>query len=208
MNSALDPSEEQFFEQGERAPSEAPEELPHAPEQPEVRTVIDPGAYARRARLRRVVGSALLASVALFGLGLLRHYRAPALQLGASKPKPQAALYPMLPAALTASVPIASALVDPAPPPPPPTDPARSVDAAALIRSARTLLEAGHTRDGVAVARSAVNANPENAEPYILLAAGLQDLGKWAEAQSVFATCKQATSSGPNATCRYFAGGP
>jgi len=219
MNETIDPSEEQFFQQGDEAPFEPPEEPPLAGEPHLVGPGIGDAARARRVRLRRAVGTALLASVALFGLGLVRHYGVPRLRLGASHPDPerQATLSALLPAKLSAvSAPPATGLDAtgsgaPAPPssalPDVPTvDQVPSVDPSALIRSARTLLEGGHTRAGVAAARMAVNANPKNAEPYILLGAGLQDLGKWAEAQTVFATCKQETSSGPNATCRYFSG--
>lgn len=204
MNNALDPSEERFFEQGEVASPELSEELPPSPE---ASVGIGADESARRARLRRVVASALLGSVALFGVGLVRQFGAPQLPPEARKPERRATLWALQPAAPNTQQPSAAAApASLSSQPLPAVNRPPSVDASALIRSARTLLEAGHTRDGVAVARSAVSANPQNAEPYILLAAGLQDLGKWAEAQTVFATCKQATSSGPNATCRYFAG--
>jgi Flp pilus assembly protein TadD len=73
-----------------------------------------------------------------------------------------------------------------------------------LIRTARSLLEAGQIRAGVAAARQALAANSTDAEPYILLAAGLQDLGDWAGAQAIFGACKERSHQGPSADCRYF----
>jgi hypothetical protein len=199
MSGLMDPGEEQFFEQGEEPQLVVPEE-------PEL--VVEPsGMSERRARLQRVVGAALLGSAALFGVGLMRHYAASRVPLATSKTVPRITLAALLPS--SPATPSASALNLPEPsatPEPSSTVSAPTVDPATLIRTARALLEAGHTRDGVVAARAAVSASPSDAEPYILLAAGLQDLGKWAEAQTVFTTCKQATSSGPNATCRYFAG--
>lgn len=197
MTEAMDSSEEQFFEQGERPSLEAEPESPLEHETPQV--------SARRTRLRRVVAAALLASVALLALGVIRRASAPRLQAASSKVERRVTLAALQASPLAAPLSSASSTaLEPSAVAPSHDDP--PFDSAALIRSARRLLEAGRTRDGVALARAAVNANPKNAEPYILLAAGLQDLGRWDEARTVFANCKQATSSGPNATCRYFAG--
>jgi hypothetical protein len=199
MSGLMDPGEEQFFEQGE-------EPLLEVPEVPE--PVLEPsGVSARRARLRRVVAGALLGSAALFGVGLLRHFVASRAPLPTNKSERRVTLAALLPSPPATTSP--SAPSSPEPSPEVDASSAHSaliVDSASLIRTARSLLEAGHTRDGVVAARAAVSANPTDAEPYILLAAGLQDLGKWTEAQAVFTTCKLAASSGPNATCRYFAG--
>jgi cytochrome c-type biogenesis protein CcmH/NrfG len=200
MNQTMDPGEEHFFEQGEQPHFELEEEQPLLLE--------PPSARVRRARLRRIVAAALVASLALFGVGLLlRHSAARVGQApGVAGLDRRVMLDALLPRAL--AVPVSEIAPPSAPLAPPPTPSAALGvgDPAALIRSARQLLESGHTRAGVEAARSAVAANPNDAEPYILLAAGLQDLGQWAEAQTVFSTCKQKTSSGPNATCRYFAG--
>ena len=75
----------------------------------------------------------------------------------------------------------------------------------ALTREARALLQGGRTRDGVARARAALEADPDDAEPYILLAAGLEDLGRWGEAQSVFIRCVHRSQSAKSGDCAYFA---
>ncbi len=77
-------------------------------------------------------------------------------------------------------------------------------DAHRLTREARTLLRAGRTRDGIARAREAIEANVEFAEPYVLLAAGLEDLGAWREAHATFVSCAERTHS---PECSYFARG-
>ena len=78
-------------------------------------------------------------------------------------------------------------------------------DSAALIQKARALLRAGHSREGVVAARDAVVQAPLEAEPYVLLGAGLQDLGDFGQARRVFAECLRLATHGPAATCRYFA---
>lgn len=183
-----------------------------------------PELRARRARLRRVVVGTLSASVALLLLGLLARAGAKKTESvsDASSLRRTATLNALLPqeprlpaASLSPPAPIAPPLTIPSPSgsvvadsassnvqaSAPPTD-----DPSALTRAARALLAAGHTRDGVAAARIAVEANPGDAEPYLLLATGLQDLGNWPEAHAVFTACEQKTQRGPNASCRYFAG--
>jgi hypothetical protein len=160
-----------------------------------------PELLARRARLRRIVLGTLSASVALLLVGLLARYGAKKAEsaLDASSPRSTATLNALLPreapaSAVSTSSPAASASA------------VSNDDPSALTRAARALLAAGHTREGVAAARVAVDANPTDAEPYLLLATGLQDLGNWPEAHAVFAACEQKAQRGPNASCRYFAG--
>jgi hypothetical protein len=74
-----------------------------------------------------------------------------------------------------------------------------------LRREARLLLEKGNSDEGVNVARRAIQADPNDAEGYILLAAGLQDLGRWQESRDVFAKCVQESNRKANAECVYFA---
>jgi Flp pilus assembly protein TadD len=77
------------------------------------------------------------------------------------------------------------------------------VAARRFTSDARTFLGSGRLREGVAAARSAIEADPSRAEPYVLLAAGLEDLGNWAGARATFAACAARTHA---AECRYFAG--
>jgi hypothetical protein len=81
-------------------------------------------------------------------------------------------------------------------------DPAKARD---LRREARRLLEAGNAEEGVQLSRRAIQADPNDPEGYILLAAGLQDLGRWQESRDVFAKCVQESSRKANAECVYFA---
>jgi hypothetical protein len=86
--------------------------------------------------------------------------------------------------------------------PPSAADPAKGL---ALRRQARQLLEKGSAEEGVKVSRLAIQADPNDPEGYILLAAGLQDLGRWQESRDVFAKCVQESSRRGNAECVYFA---
>jgi tetratricopeptide (TPR) repeat protein len=75
----------------------------------------------------------------------------------------------------------------------------------ALRKEARAMLEAGRIDDGVATARRAIEANPNDAENYILLAAGLQDQGKWNEAKQIFGKCVRQSTRAEKSECLYFA---
>ena len=83
-----------------------------------------------------------------------------------------------------------------------PLDPAK---AAEVRREARRLLESGIIEPGVAAARNAIALNPADPEAYVLLAAGLQDMGRWAESREVFSRCVHKSKNGINAECAYFA---
>jgi len=170
----------------------------------------DPVLQARRKRLRRGVAATWCASAALLLLALaLRHHGAIPTQSGAAfavqletaaRTPRVAAPEPLIePRSQPAPEPLTSASASPRS-----DDSSSATTASGLIRTARALLSAGQIRAGVSVARQAVAANSSDAEPYILLAAGLQDLGDWTGAQSVFATCKQKTHRGPHADCSYF----
>jgi hypothetical protein len=112
------------------------------------------------------------------------------------------------PAAQTIVAPTAD--VPPTPPDPseepavtePKPDPA---NAAELQRRARELLVTGQIVEGVAFARQAIAANPNDGENYILLAAGLQDLGRWQEARIIFTQCIRRSGGPASTECVYFA---
>ena len=174
-----------------------------------------PLLQARQKRLRHAVVAALGVSIALLLVGI-SHRRGDNLQTKSSAASASVARLspPQLnpnapqgtaPEPAAAPEPLASsAALTPENGAPASASIAGSESARALIQAARSLLEAGKIREGVAAARRALAANSRDAEPYILLAAGLQDLGDWAGAQAVFAACKDRTHSGPNADCRYF----
>jgi hypothetical protein len=83
-----------------------------------------------------------------------------------------------------------------------PVDPVKGLEAR---REARRLLEAGQIEPGVAAARNAIALNPADPESYVLLAAGLQDMGRWAESREVFSRCIHKSNNTINAECVYFA---
>ena len=93
---------------------------------------------------------------------------------------------------------------EPAEPPPAavPVDPAKALE---LRREARRLLESGQIDPGVAAARNSIALNPADPESYVLLAAGLQDQGRWAESREVFSRCIHKSKDSINAECVYFA---
>lgn len=78
-------------------------------------------------------------------------------------------------------------------------------DAPTLLRRAEQELDAGHGQQAAELARSAVSLVPHQAEPYLLLAGALQDLGKFDEAREAFRNCVEHAQSGPVASCRSFA---
>ena len=174
-----------------------------------------PLLQARQKRLRRAVVAALGVSTALLLVGI-SHRRGDNLQTKSSAASTSVARpsLPLLnpkdpqdpgPEPASLPEPLASgAALTPENGAPATASGDGSESARALIQTARSLLEAGKIREGVAAARRALAANSSDAEPYILLAAGLQDLGDWAGAQAVFAACKDRTHRGPNADCRYF----
>ena len=83
-----------------------------------------------------------------------------------------------------------------------PIDPVKGLQ---MRQEARRLLEAGQIDPGVAAARRAIELNPADPECYVLLAAGLQDQGRWAESREVFSRCVRKSNNGINAECAYFA---
>jgi tetratricopeptide (TPR) repeat protein len=74
-----------------------------------------------------------------------------------------------------------------------------------LRKEARAMLEAGRIDEGVATARRAIEANPNDSENYILLAAGLQDQGRWEEARQIFGKCVRQSTRAERSECVYFA---
>ncbi len=115
---------------------------------------------------------------------------------------------PLIAAVPLATEPVSPALPDEAPAPPPDNLDLPEPDVAAgreLRKEARRLLERGQADEGVAVARRAIGADPNAPEAYILLAAGLQDLGRWQESRDVFAKCIAQPNGKANPDCVYFA---
>lgn len=142
-----------------------------------------PGRYG--AALAIVAGAALLTVFVIS-----RAHRAPA------------------PRAVAAELPIVSSAAQPDNIPEPPAaldEQASPSDPTALRRQARELLTAGHVQEGVRVARQLIELDPRDSEAYILLAAGLQDLGRWRESRELFERCTHLARGADTAECVYFA---
>jgi len=58
---------------------------------------------------------------------------------------------------------------------------------------------------GGSFGRRAIEADANDPEGYILLAAGLQDLGRWKESRDVFVKCVRESNGKMNTECVYFA---
>jgi len=156
-------------------------------------TLVSPGA-ARRVAMA-MAGALILAAL---WIGV-RKLRAKPAEVHAESP-------PAL--ALSAEVPQPVALNDDPVPDPDDNVDELPVDVAkglALRKEARAMLEAGRIDEGVATARLAIEANPGDSENYILLAAGLQDQGKWDEARQIFGKCMKQSSRAERSECVYFA---
>jgi hypothetical protein len=70
----------------------------------------------------------------------------------------------------------------------------------------RRLIERGKIRDGVTAARATLEADPSDAETYLLLGAALQELGQWKESMVVFGQCVEQATVGPKSECRALRG--
>ena len=110
--------------------------------------------------------------------------------------------------------PVATAApVDPAklPPPPPPGDsaepeaknePTTAVNAEALSDQALALLKEAKNPEAAAAARVALDADPTEAMPYLVLGSALQDTGHWTEAHHTYELCVKAAKHGMVDECR------
>jgi hypothetical protein len=206
---------ERFFAQGEGTDPEVETLAPTAMDEEEewalpVRPPLTPEQLLRRARLRRMVALGLGGGVALLVSGIGAARLAGASRTHAQPAPARAAAFPSAP--IPDSEPKAKPRPTPIPMPVPsaetPSPSAQLANAAAapaLVKKARSLLQSGHAREGVALAREAIATDSTLAEGYVLLAAGLEDLGRWSDAHRTFALCTERTQS---SECSYFARKP
>jgi len=211
----VDLEAERFFAQGEAVTSEADSLSPSVAgydewESPLPPPPLTPEQLARRERFRRLVSIGLASGVAILVSGIGAARLASSARARVVAPPSASVALMASPPASTEAVPAANVTPE-APPTPSATvsasaaAPAKDDQAPRMLTKARALLRAGRAREGVAVARSAIEADANLAEAYVLLAAGLEDLGLWSEAQRTFAICAERTRS---PECRYFAKTP
>src|SRR6266542_4042539 len=201
-------AEDEFFARGDEAgtfpPSsfDAPETNADEPPPPPP----SPQQLRRRARLRRfvagVVGAASLAMMVVGARAFLTRSRAR--RPADSSFSVRQRVVPSIDATMAPpSAPAAQLALDPAPTPSdrvrPAHDPAPRTGTKADVRR---LLDRGHMREAVAAAREALEADPSDAETYLLLGAALQETGQWRESAAVFARCVDEAKRGPKNECR------
>jgi outer membrane biosynthesis protein TonB len=109
--------------------------------------------------------------------------------------------------------PVVSAAPEPAPvatvapaPAAEPTPTAAAADAPALKREAKSLIDRGKMRAAIPAAEAAIDADPADAESYLLLGAALQEIGQWKRSIEVFSRCVHEATRGPRGECRALGG--
>lgn len=85
---------------------------------------------------------------------------------------------------------------------PPPSASAPAASATALRDHALALLQEAKNPEAMAAARSALDADPTDAMPYLVLGSALQDTGKWVEAHRTYELCVKVATRGMLDECR------
>jgi hypothetical protein len=154
---------------------------------------------AARSPFRGVMlGLSAAAAVLLIVAGLALRKRSGSPAAAVSAPEPEKTKVEMA----TEAAPMELGAIIEESAPPAPVDPAMARE---LQQRARELLVAGQVVEGVLFARRAIAADPMDSDSYILLAAGLQDLGRWDEARNIFSQCVRRSGGPATTECRYFA---
>lgn len=179
---------------------------------------VSPETLAVRARMRRIVGA---------GLGLLAAgIAAGAIIMAASKNRPIASNAAA--ARVTTTAADERSLPAPAPPEvgadkapdvagsakadsdtpstPPAGEPANVEKARELNVKALALLKKHKSSEAVPVARAAIEADPDDALPYLYLGSALQDMGRWKDAMGVYDACVKRATRGMVDECRAMGG--
>jgi Flp pilus assembly protein TadD len=95
----------------------------------------------------------------------------------------------------------------PSPPPSalPSSAPVASEDKVASARALReeslALLEKSKDREAMTKATAAMEADPTNAMPYLVLGSALQDIGHWREARNAYELCVKNATRGMVEEC-------
>jgi tetratricopeptide (TPR) repeat protein len=81
-----------------------------------------------------------------------------------------------------------------------------ALDAPARKREAKSLIDLGKMRAAIPAAEAAIDADPGDAESYLLLGAALQEIGQWKRSIEVFSRCVREATRGPRGECRALGG--
>jgi len=73
-------------------------------------------------------------------------------------------------------------------------------------KEAESLLNRGRYKDAIRYAEAAIERDPEDALPYLLLGSALQSSGKWKEGIAAYSRCVHAAKKGPVHECRAVGG--
>jgi len=73
-------------------------------------------------------------------------------------------------------------------------------------KEAESLLNRGRYKDAIKYARAAIERDPEDAMPYLLLGSALQSTGKWKEGIEAYSKCVHTAKKGPVHECRAVGG--
>jgi tetratricopeptide (TPR) repeat protein len=207
-------AEKEFFTgpNGPIGSSLAPQEIDQFEDLDREYRVLGPELVARRVRLRRIVAGIVgIASVVSVLVGVR-------LALQSSRAEPAAPILAAQPAVASIDVPMDTPIPPPAAPSAAPqteqtADPvAESHDnddvpavAASDARQAkyRALLaiEQGRYHQAITLGRTAIDADPADAENYLLLGTALQETGQWKRAAQVFSECARKAKRGAVGEC-------
>jgi tetratricopeptide (TPR) repeat protein len=211
--------EKDFFAESKAhaASSLAPHEIDRFEDLDRTYVVLGPAVVRRRARLRRfvasIVGVAGVVSV-LVGLRLAMrpsHRNPAATPILAAQPAlasvDSLAQMPVSSPPATATALHGQQAPDPVPAAPDPNDapPSTIADAGGAKQAALSAIERGHYHAAIALSRAAIDADPEDADGYLLLGAALQETGRWERAAGLFAECASRAQRGKVSECRALA---
>ena len=195
---SFDEDDERFFlAEGSLAPTELVVVAPAVDdEEPIPRSRADRIASPRRRALARWVGG-VVAAFAVFCVAAFASKSAPTPTVAAPSAPPRTTLVPAMPVEIPAPV------VPPAAPPPAPEtetkpDPARAL---ALREVARTALSRGAVDTAIERGIESVEADPSDAEAWLVLGAAQMAKGQNAESRSTFVTCTKMATHGPRNEC-------
>lgn len=197
----FDSSEESFFSATESSDEAAPDDRDDAPSEPHV---VRMGTAPRRQMLLRLVTGTVLASLVIclgaVGSVVARTLRPASVAVAAPTRREMVleAVTPEPTAIVTAvtSMPSAQAF-----------DASAEAASTAIEKRerARALLSKRAAIEAITVAKEAANADPRDAEGWLILGAAQMEAGRQADAIASFRSCSKVAKVGPVAECRAFA---